>query len=256
MRRCLVLSLAVVGVLLATASPSLAAPPPNDDRANAAPIPTFPATLAGTTTEATVERLDPQVSQCGRIEATSWYSITQSPDGTIVLGVQGAALAPVIRVYRLRPNGIAELDCASANAGQRPQIAFESVRGATFLVIAGKKPNTADSDYSLDAQLFLPPTNDSLRNAEPLKGLPATVKSTTLGATTDTNDPKDCALAGGTVWYSVAPAKAARFLVRLKAQGDLDATVVIRERVRSQTDDVACAKTDKQGNAVAAVDVE
>ena len=256
MRRSLVLTLAVAGVLLASASPSLAAPPPNDDRANAASIPTFPATVPGTTTEATVERLDPQVSQCGRIDATSWYSITQSPDGTIELGVQGATLAPVIRVYRLRPNGIAELDCAAANAGQRAQIAFESVRGATFLVVVGKKPNTADSDYSVDAQLFLPPGNDSQRNAEPLKGLPATVKSTTLGATTDTADPKGCALAGGTVWYSVVPGNAARIVVRLKAQGDLDASVVIRERIRSQVDDVACAKTDKKGNAVAAVDVD
>src|SRR5689334_21229795 len=250
MRRCLILTLAVAGVLLATAGPSLAAPPPNDDRANAAPIPTFPATLTGTTTEATVERLDPQVSQCGRIDATSWYSITQSPDGTIELGVQGANLAPVIRVYRLRSNGIAELDCAAANTGQRAQVAFESVRGATFLVVVGKKPNTGDSDYTVDAHLFLPPANDSQRNAEPLKGLPSTLKSTTLGATTYASDPKGCGLAGGTVWYSVAPGNAARIVVRLKAEGDLDASVFIRERVRSQSDDVACAKTDKKGNAL------
>jgi hypothetical protein len=256
MRRWLIFTLLVVATALATSSPSFAAPPPNDDRANAASIPTFPATLTGTTVEATVERLDPQVSQCGRIDATSWYTITQSPDGTIVLGLQGATLAPVIRVYRLRANGIGELDCANAAAGRRAQIAFESVRGATFLVVVGKKPNTADSDYSLDAQLFLPPTNDSQRNAEPLKSLPATVKSSTLGATTDTGDPKGCGLAGGTVWYSVTPGSAARLVVRLNAQGDLDATVVIRERIRSQFDDVACAKTDKKGNAVAAVDVE
>ncbi len=170
--------------------------------------------------------------------------------------MQGANLAPVIRVYRLRPNGIAELDCAAATAGQRAQVAFESVRGATFLVVVGKKASTADSDYSVDAQLFLPPANDSQRNAEALKGLPATVKSTTLGATTDTTDPKGCGLAGGTVWYGISPGNAARIVVRLKAQGDLDASVFIRERVRSQVEDVACAKTDKRGSALAAVDVE
>src|SRR3989442_11040973 len=70
--------LSILGVALATAAPSLATPPPNDNRADAAPIPTFPATVPGTTVEATVERLDPQVSQCGRIEATTWYQITQS----------------------------------------------------------------------------------------------------------------------------------------------------------------------------------
>ena len=61
--------------------------------------------VPGTTVEATVERLDPQVSQCGRIESTVWYRIDQAPDGTIVLGVRGAGLAPVVRVYRVGRNG-------------------------------------------------------------------------------------------------------------------------------------------------------
>ena len=75
---------ATVAAALLLAGGAQAAPPPNDDRANAAPIPTFPATIQGTTAEATVERLDPQVSQCGRIESTVWYRIDQAPDGTIV----------------------------------------------------------------------------------------------------------------------------------------------------------------------------
>ena len=53
------------------AAPAGAAPPANDNRVNAEPIPSFPATFAGTTAEATVELLDPQVSRCGPIRAPS-----------------------------------------------------------------------------------------------------------------------------------------------------------------------------------------
>lgn len=247
---------AIAALALLLTGSAQAAPPPNDDRANAAPIPTFPATIQGTTAEATVERLDPQVSQCGRIESTVWYRIDQAPDGTIVLGVRGAGLAPVIRAYRLGRNGISELDCASAKAGARAQVAFESVRGATFLVVVGKRPSTADAAFALTAQLFLPPANDARRGAQPLRKLPASVKGSTLGATTDTTDPKSCGLAGGTVWYSLSPGAASRVLFRLHANGDLDASLVVLRRIRSEVEQVGCARTDRDGNGIVVVDVE
>jgi len=251
-----VVALVAAGVALLAPGGAQATPPPNDDRANAAPIPTFPAKIAGTTVEATVERLDPQVSQCGRIEATVWYRIDQAPDGTIVLGVQGAGLASVVRVYRLTRKGISELDCASGKSGARAQVAFESVRGATFLVVVGRRPGTADAGFTLDAQLFLPPANDARRGAQPLRKLPASVKGSTLGATTDPSDPKACGLAGGTVWYSVAPGAASRILFRLHANGDLDASLVVLKRIRSEVEVAACARTDRNGNATVAVDVD
>jgi len=89
----------ILGSLLWLASPARALPPPNDNRATPEVIPSFPATIQGTTVEATVERLDPQVSDCGRIEGTVWYRINLAPDGTIVLDAQGAGFAPVLRVY-------------------------------------------------------------------------------------------------------------------------------------------------------------
>lgn len=250
------LALITVGLaLVLPAAAAQAAPPPNDDRATAAVIPTFPATIAGTTVDATVERLDPQVSQCGAIESTVWYQVVQSPDGTIAVGAQGSGFSPVVRAYKVTKNGISEIDCASAAAGQRAEIAFESVRGAQFFIVVGKKPGTADGAFALDARLFLPPANDSAKNAQAVKGLPASVKGSTLGATTDSSDPDSCSIAGGSVWYTVAPGKASRLVFRLEAAGDLDAAVVVQQKVRSQIDDVACVPTDKKGVAVAAVDV-
>ena len=103
---------------LAFAAPALAAPPPNDNRDDAQLLPTFPAVTHGTTVDATVERLDPQVSKCGRIEATVWYRIESAPDGTIVASVQATApLAPIVRIYRRNPSNIVEMSCGTANAG-------------------------------------------------------------------------------------------------------------------------------------------
>jgi len=245
----------VAVAVLAAAAPAAAAPPLNDNRAAAEAVPDFPASLPGTTVEATLERLDPQVSQCGRVEASVWYSINPSPDGTIMVSLQGAGFAPVLRVYRAAGNGITEVDCAVAATGQTAQVAFAGVRGASFLVLVGKKPGTKDGAFTFGAQLFLPPANDAKRSAQPLRSLPATVKASTLGATSDANDPDSCSIDSGTVWYTVAPGKAARFVVKLHAAGDLDAAMVVQQKIRSETRDVACVKTDRDGNAAAAVDV-
>jgi hypothetical protein len=93
--------LVVVLAVLFAAFPSagLAVPPPNDNRADALAIPSFPSTVSATTAEATVERLDPQVSRCGRVESTVWYRIDTAPDGLVSLTIAGsAATAPVLRI--------------------------------------------------------------------------------------------------------------------------------------------------------------
>ena len=105
-------------VALVLAAPAVAAPPPNDNRADSQLLPTFPAAAHGTTAEATVERLDPQVSPCGRIDGTVWYRIEAAPDGTIVASVQGAGpLAPIVRIYRRTSSNIQENSCGTAKAG-------------------------------------------------------------------------------------------------------------------------------------------
>ena len=228
-----------------------AAPPPNDNRADAAAIPSFPSTIAATTAEATVERLDPQVSRCGRIESTVWYRVDTAPDGLLAFTVKGAAgVAPVLRLYRRGPSAIQEVDCASAGPGGTASASLEAVRGSNYLVLVGRLPSTPDGGFELRAELFLPPANDSRAGAQPLR-LPGTVRGSTLGATGDETDP-GCGLAGGTVWYRMSSRRDGRVLLRLAAQGDLDAAVVVLERVRSRTVGVSCAQTDRQGRATVA----
>ena len=228
--------------------------PPNDNRADALAI-GFPITVPGTLVGATVERLDPQKSQCGTIDSTVWYRVDKAPDGTISVSVHGAGLAPVLRVYNVTKTGIAELDCATAKASGTANVAWQTTRGNSYLILVGKKTGTADAAFELSAQLFLPPANDSARQATKI-GVHGNVRATTLGATRDDSDPDSCSLAGGTVWYSVAPGKAARVVLRLHAEGDLDASAVVLEKVRSQTNELGCVRTDRNGDGILAWDVD
>ena len=143
--------IAVLGALLAALAlpgQAVAAPPPNDNRADSILLPDFPATVHGATAEATVERLDPQVSRCGRIESTVWYRVEAAPDGTIVATAQAAAgFTPVLRIYRRSSSSIQELDCATATAGGKAVVSVQAVRGAGYLILVGRRPGrpTANS---------------------------------------------------------------------------------------------------------------
>lgn len=229
-----------------------ATPPPNDNRVDATPIATFPATIAGTTAEATVERLDPQLSECGRVEASVWFRIDAAPDGLIVVSVKAAAgMTPIVRVYQRERSGIDELDCGSAAAGGLASASFETVRGSGYLVLVGRRPGTADGTFAMTAELFLPPANDRSSGASPLRRLPSTVRGTTLGATGDDSDPDRCDLQGGTVWYRLRVQAERRVVLRLAAGGDLDAALVVVERIRSRRTAVTCGRTDSRGTATA-----
>jgi hypothetical protein len=245
----------VVAAALLFAPSAAAAPPSNDNRADAQLLPSFPALATGTTVEATVERLDPQVSDCGQIEATVWYRIDLAPDGRIVVNVRAnPGLAPVVRIYR-RGNQLTEVACGTAADGGTVVTSFQTIRGAGYFILVGRRPGAGDGTFDVTAELFLPPRNDRARDAQPLGKLPATLQGTTLAATGDESDGRLCGLAGGSVWYSFA-GTGRRVVLRLQTEDALDASMTVFERVRSELEPVDCQPTDRRGNAVLAVDTE
>jgi len=234
---------------LILAAPALAAPPPNDNRADAQSLPTFPSTARGSTVDATVERLDPQVSRCGRIDATVWYEIEAAPDGTIVATVQAAGqLAPVVRIYRRNPSNIEEVACGAARAGGKVVTSTGTVRGAGYLILVGRRPGAADGEFDLRADLVLPPDNDERSEAARLGRLPVTRRGTTLGATSD--GYSDCRMSGSGVWYRFNGPATGRAIVQL-ATGERDGVLAAFRRVRGELDEIGCASTDRRGNLLA-----
>ena len=97
-----------------------------------------------------------------------------------------------------------------------------------------------------------PPPNDLRSAPAPVGALPATISGTTVQSTSDADEPPSaCGQVGpkGSVWYALANASARDLLVALDAGGDMDATVEVFERQRSQVTSVGCATTNRRGEA-------
>jgi hypothetical protein len=93
------------------------------------------------------------------------------------------------------------------------------------------------------------PPNDAQASPQAIT-LPADVAGATAESTLEpTEPPATCGAARGTVWYAFTAPRAERVVARLQAAGDLDAQISVFLRQRSQTQQVDCDATDRQGLA-------
>ena len=88
-----------------------------------------------------------------------------------------------------------------------------------------------------------PPANDA-RSAPEAITAPAVITGTTAESTLEADEPFGCQPLRGSVFYELRAANRDRIAVRLDASGDLDATVEVFARTRSQLGPVACESTD------------
>jgi hypothetical protein len=102
---------------------------------------------------------------------------------------------------------------------------------------------------AVPAALAQAPANDNRANAQRLGNPPLAVSGTTAGATRDPADPVACAPASNSVWYRLDGTREGRLIVRLDAADEVDLTIVVLRRVRSETSSVTCRNTDARGNA-------
>ncbi|HYI19689.1 MAG TPA: hypothetical protein VD836_13335 [Solirubrobacteraceae bacterium] len=98
-----------------------------------------------------------------------------------------------------------------------------------------------------------PPPNDSRAAAQALT-IPANVEGTTVEATLDEDEPPGCAFGDASVWYSFGVGAPRQILVALDAAGDLDATIEVFERARSQVTSLGCQNTNRRGEATLDID--
>ena len=113
------------------------------------------------------------------------------------------------------------------------------------LPASGRPLARADEDCRFALTLFVlvallpataqaaPPANDNRATPTPLS-LPAAPSGTTTESTLEEDEPEACAELRGSVWYSVQAPARRNVVVRLAAQGDLDAVVDVFQRTRSQ----------------------
>jgi hypothetical protein len=94
-----------------------------------------------------------------------------------------------------------------------------------------------------------PPSNDTRDNAQPLQ-LGQRVNGTTVDATSDEDDADGCGQSDTpSVWYRIDGPRDGRAIVQLHANGDLDVTVDVYERIRSEDNSLSCDNSDRNGNA-------
>lgn len=95
---------------------ALAAPPSNDDRADAAQL-TLPANVRGTTQEATLEESESELApNCGAVRGSVWYSIPAGAARRVAVRVAAAGdLDAVINVYRPVRSQLEEVACEATD---------------------------------------------------------------------------------------------------------------------------------------------
>lgn len=107
--------------------------------------------------------------------------------------------------------------------------------------------------FAATPALAAPPVNDNRESAVTLS-LPQSVTGSTVEATLEDGEPSDYQCDGsskGSVWYRLSGVSG-RIALTLQADGDLDATVTVFTRVRSQTESLDCGNTDGNGLGIAA----
>jgi hypothetical protein len=145
---------AIVGTAaILVAIPALAAPPNNDDRANARAL-SVPSTVEGTTRESTLQPNDPS-GVCTSVEGTVWYSL--DPAATRRVSVEMTArgdLEGAIEVFERDRSDLRAVDCDPTNRRGEASVSFVAERGKRYLIRVGEEFDSESGDFRLE--LFFP----------------------------------------------------------------------------------------------------
>ena len=140
------------GALVAV-MPALAAPPKNDDRADARAV-TVPSTANGTTRDSTIEDNDPG-SPCGSTEGTVWYSFDPATSRRVALELAARGdLEAVIDVFRRDRSRLESVDCDVTNRRGDASVVFTADKGQRYLIRVAEQFNSESGDFTLE--LFEP----------------------------------------------------------------------------------------------------
>jgi hypothetical protein len=191
--------------VIAVASVVRAAPPANDDFANAITIPGIPYTNSQSTAEATTQAGEP--APCASIGSTVWYSFTPTRSGPVGIDTIGSSYDTALAVYT--GNNLGALDNVACNDDTfdlQSLVSFNATAGTTYHIQAGGyQGNTGN--LMLNLEELVPPRNDNLANAIRIATPPFTDSKDTRAATNQNSEPQPCAGIGSTAWYSFTPAR-------------------------------------------------
>jgi hypothetical protein len=133
--------------LLLPATPALAAPPDNDDRANAERI-NPPQTVNGTVRDATVQNNE-AFSSCESGDATVWYAFTAPARGAVVVQLDaGGELDASIDVFKRERSELTEEDCDNTDKKGLATLRLEDLDGE-YLIRVSKHFDSDPGPFTL-----------------------------------------------------------------------------------------------------------
>jgi PKD domain len=211
------------GALLVPARAN-AAPPPNDDFANAIAIdqPSLPFSDSVTIDEATVEAGEP--SGCASVGKSVWYSITATSSGVIRADVGNSSFYDrILYVYRQDGSGLGGLTaigCASPYYNGQSAVTFNVQAGTTYYLQAGGFFPWSSGTLALSVQSIPPPPNDDFANAATVGSLPYSDSADTSAATVESGEPSpSCGQSAGSVWYAFTPSRSGSYSASASGNG-------------------------------------
>jgi PKD domain-containing protein len=208
MKRTLILQaalLAAAALAIALPGAAVAAPPSNDDFANATVIDpsSLPFSDTVNTSEATTEASEPQY--CYFLSQTDWYAITPSAAGVLRFDSSGSdSFDSDVNVYRQDGSGFGGLNFMGCGSFSNP-VTLDVEAGKTYYVQAGKIYG-GGGNVRVNVQLLAPPSNDDFANAKAVGSLPYSDSVDATAATIETGEPIPCyGPLLGSVWYAFTP---------------------------------------------------
>ena len=210
------ITLAVVVGIAALLVPgtAAAAPPANDDFANATAIQSLPLSDTVPLTEATTEA--GEQGGCYGPGQTAWWSFTPATDTVVRADTSGSSIpgSYVVLWESTGPglSGLSSKDCAISYSSLTEKLRA----GTTYYFQAGSFYGGFAGDVTLNVQVEPPPDFDSIASAKTISGVYYTDSSGDSSyATTSAGDPT-CFGKGSTVWYVFVPTENMRLEAALQ----------------------------------------
>ncbi len=192
-----------LAITFAGYSPALAAPPVNDNFANAEVISSLPFSTSVDITESTIEPGEP--NNCGFLQRTVWYSFTPSETLSVRADTQGGAITGSANIYRTTGTGIFNLQflgCVYSDINSDSSFTFLAEAGQTYYLQAGVPLFGGSGTIQVNLQQVFPPANDFFANAEAVTSLPFSATPDITDTGSEIGEPQNCYSMQRTVWYS------------------------------------------------------
>lgn len=147
--RCSAALIAVAVLALVAAPVAGAAPPANDTRAAAQPLGALPASVTGTTVDATTDADEPGPS-CRPTGGSVWYAFDAREDRPVVVALDAQGdLDAVVDVFARERSQLVSVDCAPTNRRGAATLELDAERGTSYLIRVAALPNSARDRFAL-----------------------------------------------------------------------------------------------------------